>query len=402
MAQGTTVLDLRRRNRARVLREVLLVGESTRATLANTTDLSTATVTNVVSSLMAEGLIQEAGTFPSNGGRPISRLVPRPETAYVIGADIGEHGMAVELFDLALRQVDRIFDDVPSMVATPQTIATTLRDTVSTIRERNPSVEGRLIGLGLGLPGIVDTSPDGERILHAQTLGWDPVDLRELFHDPGLPLLADNGARTMAMAEMWRGGARQVDHCIVALIGRGVGAGFIVEGKLIRGRSNSAGEWGHTKVSLEGLECACGGKGCLEAYVGGRGIMERWLDSGGTPEGTEEQAVQQLITRAGAGDEVAIAVLDETVDILGTGLANLVNLFNPEKVIIGGWAGHALSSVRLGDIAERVVEQSLIRPAQHVCIEVSSLGNDAVALGAALLPLQELVDGSIPSPGLPA
>ncbi|VAW00677.1 hypothetical protein MNBD_ACTINO02-1567 [hydrothermal vent metagenome] len=394
MAPSTTVLDIRRRNRGRVLRNLLLAGESTRATLALETELSTATVTNVVSDLIAEGLVGEVGTLPSNGGRPIARLSPRGDSAYVIGADIGEHGITAELYDLSLRRIDRIFDKVSNRLADPQTIAKALGDSVGAIRSANKYIEGRLIGLGLGLPGIVDTTPDGTTAIHAQCFGWEPVDLYSLYDDPDIAVYADNGAKTMAAAEAWRGGARDIQHCIVALIGRGVGAGFIVDGTLLRGLSSSAGEWGHTKISLDGRKCACGGRGCLEAYVGGAAIMQRWQDTGAMPHGTEEEALTQLIDAADNGDDNARQVLDETVEILGAGLANLVNLFNPQTIIIGGWTGLALANARLTQLNHHTRAQALARPAQQVQLKVSQLGRDAVALGAALLPLQQLINGT--------
>ncbi len=396
MAPSTTVLDIRRRNRGRVLRNLLLAGESTRATLATETELSTATVTNVVSDLIAEGLVGEVGTLPSNGGRPIARLSPRGDSAYIIGADIGEHGITAELYDLSLRRIDRIFDKVPNRIADPQTIAKALGDSVGAIRSANTYIEGRLIGLGLGLPGIVDTTPDGTTTIHAQCLGWEPVDLHSLYDDPDVTVYADNGAKTMATAEAWRGGARDIQHCIVALIGRGVGAGFIVDGTLLRGLSSSAGEWGHTKISLEGRKCGCGGRGCLEAYVGGGAIMQRWQDTGAIPHGTEEEALTQLINAADNGNDNARQVLDETIEILGTGLANLVNLFNPQTIIIGGWTGLALANARLAQLSHHTRTQALTRPGQQVHLKVSELGRDAVALGAALLPLQQLINGTHP------
>lgn len=398
MAPSTTVLDLRKRNRGHVLRNLLLAGETTRATLARETDLSTATVTNVVSGLIAEGLVEEIGTLPSNGGRPISRLSPRGDTAYFIGADVGEHGITVELFDLRLRRIDRVFDRVPSRVASPETIAKTLSDAVGAIRAENVDIEGKLVGLGLGLPGIVDTTPDGVTTIHAQSLGWEPVGLHDLYNDRTIAIFADNGAKTMATAEAWRGGAKDVQHCIVALVGRGLGAGFIVDGTLLRGPSSSAGEWGHTKISLGGRKCACGGRGCLEAYVGGGAIMQRWQETGGTPHGTEEEALAQLIGAADDGNDDARRVLDETLEILGIGLADLVNLFNPESIIIGGWTGLALANARLSQLNHYTRTNALLRPSQQVRLEVSQLGRDAVALGAALLPLQQLIDGTIPAP----
>lgn len=398
MANGATVRDLRRRNRGRILRSLLLAGETTRAELAQECKLSPATAANVVSDLIAEGLAQEVGSLPSNGGRPISRLSPAIDSTYFIGADVGETGITVELFDLGLNRIDRVFDEVPSRASRPDTIGETLSRAVSAIRKANHNIADRLVGLGLGLPGIVETPPNGDTTIYAQTLGWGPVNLQDVYSDDTIPVFADNGAKTMATAEAWRGGAKGVDHCIVALIGRGLGAGFIVNGTVLRGLSSSAGEWGHTKISIGGPQCACGNRGCLEAYVGGNAIVQRWKDAGGKPQGTDEQALAQLIAAAATGDATGTRILDETLETLGTGLANLINLFNPEKLIIGGWTGRTLATARLPQLETHIRHQTLDRPAQQIQIEASQLGSDAVAIGAAVLPLHHLIDGTIPPP----
>ena len=392
MPHSATVRDLRRRNRARVLRALLRAGESTRATLAQECSLSTGTLTNVVTDLIEEGLVEEIGQIPSAGGRPIARLSPRGDSAYFIGADVGEHGVAAELFDLHLRRVDRVFVRVQRRAFGPDAIRDALAEAVASLRERNVAVDERIIGMGLGLPGVVEQTPDGHTTVDTRSLGWQPIDLRELFQDESLPVFAENGAKTMAMAEAWLGAANSTRHCIAALIGRGIGAGFLHDGSLLRGLTGSAGEWGHTKVAMRGRECRCGGAGCLEAYVGGTSIIERWAEAGAQTTANEEGELTRLLDLAEQGDDTARRIVDETVDILGVGLANLVNLFNPEVIVLGGWVGLALAEARLDDLAEQVHANCLVRPGSVVRLEVSQLGADAVALGAALLPLQELVE----------
>src|SRR6266498_2086444 len=315
MTGRATVKDLRQRNRAAVLRRIVLAGETTRAKVAADCALSSATVTNVVSDLMREGLVEENGSLPSDGGRPIARLRAAAGAAHLIGADVGEHGVTVELFDLSLSRVDRVFSTLPTRVTSLDRVAEAVSGAVASIRAANPAQEPSLIGIGLGLPGIVDTTADGTTTIYAQSLGWRPIRLDQLFQAPGVPVFADNGAKTLATAEMWFGAARGVPHSIVALVGRGLGIGVIAGGRLLRGLSSSAGEWGHTKVSIGGPACQCGGRGCLEAYVGGDAIVRRWRETGADVVGSDEQGLAQLITAAEEGDAAAAWVLDETHDI---------------------------------------------------------------------------------------
>ena len=151
MANGATTRDLRARNRANVLRQVVLSQETTRAGLAVACQLSAATVTNVVGDLLREGLLEERGLVPSDGGRPIARIGVKASGAYFLGADVGEHGVAVELFDLSFTLLDREFREGQTRDAKPAEIGAALHDAVSAIRARNPQCEAQLIGLGLVL-----------------------------------------------------------------------------------------------------------------------------------------------------------------------------------------------------------------------------------------------------------
>lgn len=398
MANGGTTRDLRTRNRSRVLREIVLARTTTRAELATRCALSAATVTNVVGDLLREGIIEERGSLPSDGGRPVAPLGVRADGAYVMGADVGEKGVAVELFDLALNRVDREFRD-GSRESSPAEIGVALQQAVAAVRERNPEAEGRLVGLGLGLPGIVEDamgSHGGQGVvLYAQSLGWPPVHLDELL-TTDLEIFADNGAKTLATAEMWFGAARGVDHALVALLGRGVGLGAVTGGELMRGLTSSAGEWGHTKISRGGPLCRCGARGCLEAYIGADAILARWRETGAQPPGSGWRALQALIAAADGGEPAAVQVLEQTLDTLSLALANLVNLMGPERIVIGGWVGLAVMQARSAELEDRVRADALQRPGAQFELRTCRFEGDSVALGAALLPLQRLIDHPLP------
>src|SRR4051794_401350 len=144
--EASTVTSLRRRNRALILRQILLTRETTRATLAQVCDLSTASVTKLVAELMADGLVQEHGSMSSRGGRPIALLGPRPEAAYSVGADVGERGVAVELFDLSMDRVDREFRGGREEESA-ESIGQDLTEALTALGERNPEAWSRLLGI---------------------------------------------------------------------------------------------------------------------------------------------------------------------------------------------------------------------------------------------------------------
>jgi predicted NBD/HSP70 family sugar kinase len=384
-----TVTSLRRRNRATVLRQIILARETTRATIAKESGLSPASAVNLVSELIADGLVEEKGTVSSRGGRPIAILRPRADSAITIGADIGERGVAVEMFDLAMNRIDREFSG-GSERESPAKISADLTDALNALRERHIDRWPTLLGVGLGLPGLVETDGRGKQTLYGQSLGWPPIGIADLC-DVGVPVFAENGAKMQTRAELWYGAARGYDHALVTLLGRGVGLGIVANGKIARGSHSSAGEWGHMIVERNGRSCPCGNRGCVEAYIGSDAILSAWKRRGGTFEGSGWRAIGALIAAAESGDQGAAAVIGDTVDYLGAALGSLVNLYNPDRVIIGGWVGLRLMESLATDIHTSVQKHSLTRPGGQFDTVSAQLGGDAVSIGSALLPVEALI-----------
>lgn len=382
----STVTTLRLRNRSQVLSRIVLAARTTRATLARETGLSIASVSNIVTDLINEGLILETGSVSSQGGRPISLIERNPEGATLIGADIGERGVAVELFDLTMNRIDREFRG-GRVDEDPATIGRDLTEAIAALQGRNPRQWTRLAGIGLGLPGIVETNPDGSQTLYAQSLGWPPVPVTDLVDTP-VPVFAQNGAKAQAKAEQWFGAARGVDHAVIALLGRGVGLALITGGALQHGARGSAGEWGHLTVHRDGRPCRCGRRGCLEAYVGADAILGAWSEAGGQYEGTGWRAIGALLE---SSDPAARSILDDVIDTLGQALGGLVNLTNPQRIVIGGWVGLRLMEHHGDRIQAAIREHALDRPGHQFDLLPTTFGGDTVALGAATLPLESLI-----------
>ena len=387
--QSLTVKSLRAQNRSAALTHLITAGSATRAEIAAASGLSPASATNIVADLIAEGLVAETGLLASQGGRPTALLGPVADGAYFIGADVGERGVAVELFDLCMTRVDQEFRG-GRFEESPDAIGRDLTDAVEALRQRNPGRWPRVVGVGLGLPGIVESDAAGSQTLYAESLGWPPVSVRPLLeHD--LPLVAENGAKTLAKAEQWFGAARGVDHAVVALLGRGVGLGVIAGGEVYRGHASSAAEWGHVSLDRGGPVCRCGRRGCVEALLGAQSILDRWEGLGGSFEGTGWRAIGELLEQSDAGSAVAGQVVNELVENLGVALGGLVNLYNPERVIIGGWVGMRLME-RLADRIETATRTAALRrPAEQFSLLSCTFGGDTVAIGAAVMPLESLI-----------
>jgi predicted NBD/HSP70 family sugar kinase len=400
----STVRDLRRDNRAAVLWPLYLSQSRgnkpkpgqplTRQDLSAATGLSAASVTNVVRELIDEGIVLETGLAEPDGGRPRALLGMNPEYGYVIGVDVGETRTRVELFDMTMAgqakaeyPLDPYRHDVDVVV---EHIVSGF-DAVLASSGIDPAA---VLGAGIGVPGILEQGP--EVLVHGQTYGWDAVPLGQLLRarrlpDPRWPLHFDNGAKTMGQAELWFGAGRGTRSAIVVLIGSGVGASLISGGTTYRGATSSAAEFGHITIVTGGRGCRCGSAGCLEAYAGAEAILERY----GRPMAAADQeaALAELIDAAGTSP-VARTVLEETAQYLGVGIASLINLFNPERVIVGGWAGLLLSGPLLPAIREAARQHSLRHPFAATTIELGELGPWAVALGAATLPMESFLNGA--------
>ncbi|MCW5952676.1 MAG: ROK family protein, partial [Propionibacteriaceae bacterium] len=191
--------------------------------------------------------------------------------------------------------------------------------------------------------------------------------------------------------------ARGAEHAIVALIGDGAGAGIITNGRLYRGASSGAGEWGHTKISLTGPACRCGSFGCVESIVGASAVLRSWR---GADEfvGREPLGIDALLDACRSGDPAAVRAIAEATEHLGLALANLVNLYNPEKIIVGGWFGDLIAREHPEELRAAVRRFSLKQPGEQAVVERSQLGMDAVTLGAATLPVDRFIEtGLIPT-----
>jgi predicted NBD/HSP70 family sugar kinase len=394
-SNATTVRDLRRSNRSRALWQVFLTGPLTRQEIGVQAGLSPATVSNLVADLVAEGVIIEVGLEDSNGGRPRGLLQVNPEYGYVIGVDVGETAFLVELFDLGLRMRARHLSATDMAVLDPQDAVSHVAGGIRSVIAQSGADEAAILGVGVAVPGLVEHRADA--VVHGQSVGWDAVPVEAMLRGmAGLPILVDNGAKTLGQAEKWFGAARNTDNAIIVLLGMGLGTCIISNGEVYRGATSSAGEWGHTTVVVGGRRCRCGADGCLEAYVGAAAIAARYAELRGAEYAANpaslEAAVGAIIA-AGPDDQAAAQVIDEVVTYLGAGIANLVNLFNPERVVVGGWLGRALSDSLLPAITEAAGRNALRLPFSGVEIVKAELGQDAVALGGATLPIAKLLNG---------
>ncbi|MEV7570690.1 ROK family transcriptional regulator [Streptomyces tanashiensis] len=404
MRNGRTVRDLRRENRTAVLQRLYFDGPMSRFSLGPATGLSSGSVSNVVAELVTEGLVEEAGSVDSAGGRPRTLLRITPGSGCMIGVDVGETRVRIELFDLTMTELART--ERPLAVDDPRpheryevgVVVEHVRAGIAEVLDTAGVPVERLLGVGVGVPGIVARTAEEGAVVHGQTIGWDAVPLERLLRasvdlPASVPYWIDNGAKTLGQAEMWFGAGRGARSAVVVLFGSGVGACVVTDPM----ESGRALEWGHLTVRVRGRRCRCGARGCLEAYAGAEALLERWREAGGRPPAgaDEETALTAMLAAAypadpaAAPDATALEVLEETAEYLGAGFGDLVNLFQPERILVGGWAGLQLGARFLETVKGYATEYALKYPAARVGIGLGTLGPDAVTVGAAILPLAD-------------
>jgi glucokinase len=260
---------------------------------------------------------------------------------------------------------------------------------IAATRKDVPGAE--ILGVGVGAPGPLDTKRG--IVLLTPNLGWVNLPLRQIMHDRlGLPATLDNDANCAVLGEWWVGAARGARHAIGITIGTGIGGGLILDGKLYHGASDVAGEIGHTTIDTEGRRCKCGNYGCLEAYASGPNIALRAVEEieagavsrlpslvGGDLSKVTAQTVYQA---AQDGDDLALEVVNDTARFLGVGIGNLLNVFNPEAVVVCG--GVTLAGDHLFVPLRREVARRAFKPAVSACrIVPGELAGTAGVYGAA-------------------
>ena len=245
-------------------------------------------------------------------------------------------------------------------------------------------------GIGVGVPGPVNSKGVVNRCVN---LGWGVLDVAaELSALTGIDVKAGNDANVAALGEMWKGGAEGSSDVIMVTLGTGVGGGIIVDGKIVAGSNGAGGEIGHITVNKDEIEaCNCGQYGCLEQYASATGIVrmaKRKLaktDDATTLRNTEELTAKLIFDEAKAGDAVAMGLVDELGEILGSTLSNIACVSNPEVIVIGGGVSKA------GDILIDTIKKHFVESCFHVCrdtrFELASHGNDAGIYGCMKLML---------------
>ncbi len=375
--------------------------------MARLTGLSSTTITNLVALLLEQGVVEEAGREPggcdgrgerTGAGRPptLIRLVPQARCA--VGIHIGVDTVHVGVTDLfGALQAHRVAQHPQD--ATPEQLLRMAAELADAALEESGGCRDCLVGIGVGASGLTDPGT-GVNVL-APSLGWRDVHIRDILEEiTRRPVLVDNNVRAMALAESMFGAGRDVNMLAFVYSRVGVGAGFVIGGELYRGTQYGAGEIGHTTViPVGGAACRCGNTGCLETLVSEgeilrqahalaarspNSLLARTLGAAGSPGA--ERSIEAVFEAARGGDRDAVLLLDERAFYLGTTLANLVNLVNPDMIILGGLFA-AGADLMLPRIEETMRGRAFAGLGERVTLGVTTFGGKVGVIGAAALAL---------------
>jgi predicted NBD/HSP70 family sugar kinase/biotin operon repressor len=376
--------DIRReRNRSRVVATLREAGAASRADLVRRTGLSRTTVASIVSDLQAEGMLveREDGAGASReGGRPPRLLSFSRSAGAAVGIDFGKRHLRVAAADLShaiLAEAERTMrTDEPS-----ETGLETASELVDEVLGEAGVPRGDVIGVGLGLPGPIDMRSG--RVGSSSILpGWVGVEAaKALGSRLGLPVHVDNDANLGALAELHWGAAAGRRNAAYLKVSTGIGAGLIVDGRLFHGAGGMAGEIGHTIIQEQGRVCRCGKRGCLETLAGAEALVELLRGTHGP-----DLTTQQLLLAAEDGDSGARRVLADAGRHIGTAVATLCDLLNPEMIVVGGELS-AAGEVLLDPLREQVHRHAIPATARGLEIVPGVLGPRAELLGTLALVL---------------
>lgn len=398
---------IRQINETRIIELLRTHGALSRSDLARHVPMAKATVSRLISGLEERNLVRRIGEGDSRRGPKPVLYEFNAQAQIVIGIDVRRDECVAVATDLEATPVMRLRRPLANTQFA--TVAETLTEIVTEVRSSYPD---KIAGVGLGIPGVYDDETD--RLLRAHNLGWHDIQIKEQLEPRiQLPLHIANRANTAALAEKWYGAGQGYSNILYVSISSGVGAGIILNDELYEGSNGSAGEIGHLTIIPNGIMCHCGKRGCLETVASTMAIARRIHDedpallSLAADESTEF-ALRSLLQKLSASPDssspsgngsVVADVLREVGHAVGIAIAHSISVLNPQLVVIGGLASYA------PPFFAESIEQSARAHASHIteqatAVAHSTLGDDAVATGAAALLLSKFFDPYVDSFGI--
>ncbi|WP_029910529.1 ROK family protein [Pelobacter seleniigenes] len=379
-------------NRIKVLCTIRDMQPISRTAIAKETGLSPAAISGITGELIEENLLLEKENGESIGGRKPVLLTLNPEGAYTIGVFVSVQRITVVIVNLQAHIVAEHMMNHEEKDTTPEGVAEQIVQAVHHCMWKTELTKSQISGIGLAIPGLV-TYPD-RMIKFALNYSWRNVNFKEiLVRKLALPTYIENSVRCISLAEQRFGAGKNVDNFIVVSLAQGVAIGIIINGQPYIGHSGCAGEFGHTTIDPSGPLCRCGKRGCFETYCGNHAILEkakqlarekRW-----TPAvALEELTIEDVMEKARDGEPALVELYREAGKGLGIGIANLIEIFNPEKIILSG-KGALAGDLLIKPMRETIPQYLTANSDSLVDVVVRHWQHSDAARGAGVMVLQE-------------
>jgi predicted NBD/HSP70 family sugar kinase len=382
--QSGALGSLRESNREKVVQALKALGVASRAEIARRTGLSRSTVSSIVADLQSRGLVvdRETGATEAIGsGRPPALIALDRSAGLAVGIDFGKRHLAVALADLSHEILAERWVLMGDDYAADEGMRRAV-ELVERVLDEGDADRDRVIGVGMGIPGPVrETGVVGSSTILPGWVGRSPEErMAQLLQ---LPVHGGNDANLGALSEFTYGAGRGASNLVYLKLATGIGAGIVIGGRLFEGAGGTAGEIGHTTIDETGDICRCGNRGCLETYAGAAAIARLVSRSLGVELGLDD-----VLSRASGGDVGCRRALADAARHIGVAVANLCNLVNPERIVVGGSMARA-GDLLLEPLRESVNLRAIPSAAEDVEIVPGELGERAELLGAVALVLQE-------------
>jgi len=354
-------------------------------------NLDAKTLTNVSARLLGENLIGCRDAVVAGRGRPAEIIFINPHAAYGVGIDLGSQqvtGVVVDMAGNVPWRIRREFEsprDKNFLLKQADQVVAELFDSLG------KSAGKKVRGIGFCVPGFLDRRR-GLAVESVNIRGFKNVPVGRLFQRRfKQPVFLEESSRMMAMAELWFAKRDFESHFICVDLGVGIGMGIVHNGIMYRGSRERSGEIGHTVVEPRGLQCLCGKRGCLETVASGSGLARHAEKINLSKRGIKSKGAKAIYEAAVSGDTQAQEVLTKAGEYIGLAIANVINLFDPDRVILNG--GLVTAGNRIVDPLRRAVKAHSMKTTGGGCrVEVSELGQSAGAMGAAMLPLMSFFE----------
>lgn len=388
-------------NTKNILNIIRRHGPISRIEISEITGLTPATITNITSELIDNKLIMEGETGDSSGGRRPIMLKMRGDYYRVIGVYIGSRKIRIITSDLGANIKYKKEIKYNSGNVSVEYIKEILRKELLSIISKYKAKNKSIVGIGVGINGIVDNARGISLV--APNLGWKNVEIAKIIYDMcGIPVFIDNNTRTMALGENWFGSGKNASSFFCLNIDYGVGGSFFIDDKPLNGASFGAGEIGHTTVDINGEMCTCGNRGCLETVASVKALLKQAYDKypenknsmvygGKEINSVNDINVEDLYEAAKQGDELAVSLVQKMGENIGIGIANIINILNPELIIINGEI-ISTGEILLNPIIETVRKRGFANSVNSTAIVLSKLGSVAYLKGAVVLATQHIFE----------